>query len=327
MNASLSTVEETTPQASNAFPDRTAQPFIKWVGGKRLHHEQFQSLYPDTLYQHRYHTYAEPFLGGGAIFLSLTSHIPFERILLSDINPNLILTYRAVKQDVEALIGILEDYTQRYHGAASDEQAALYQDVRDAFNQPPEDFCYTECSAQSIERAAQFIFLNKCGYGGMFRVNKKGFFNVPWGKHKKPQILDELNLRHVSQLLQHAQLTVAGFREFPIEKMDDGCFVYFDPPYRPLNATSHFTGYYGPGFNDNDQRELAAIFRQLDAQGASLMLSNSDPTNEDPEDDFFDTLYDGFAIRRVSALRKINSNFAKRGRKNELVITNYPARI
>lgn len=301
---------------------RGASPFLKWIGGKRLHLDAFSSLFPLSLQEGDFDTYCEPFLGGGAVFLHVASQVSFRRVLLSDINPDLVLTYQVVQSEVDALIEELEGFVRAYFDRPQEEQRALYNGIRATFNgqrgMRVEDGLSREC----VVRAAQFIFLNKAGYGGMFRVNRKGDFNVPFGKHKRPQILDADNLKRASALLQGATIRVADFATVTAE-LAQGSFVYFDPPYRPLNATSQFTRYHGAGFGDEDQQKLAAQYRRLDERGACLMLSNSDPKNEDPEDTFFDDLYEGFEIHRVMALRKINSNFAKRGRKTELVITNY----
>jgi DNA adenine methylase len=174
-----------------------------------------------------------------------------------------------------------------------------------------------------VERAADLIFLNKTCYNGLFRVNSSGHFNVPFGRYVRPEICDADNLLAVSALLQRATLHMGGF-ESCFDLVDEHTFVYFDPPYRPISATSSFNSYAADRFGDAEQRRLAAFFRRLHTEkGARLMLSNSDPKNIDPHDDFFDDLYAGFTVRRLSASRMINSVVEGRGKITEILVTNY----
>ena len=169
---------------------------------------------------------------------------------------------------------------------------------------------------------AQIIFLNRTCYNGLFRVNRKGEFNVPFGRYKNPEILNEDNLKDVSTLLKTTKIILGDFtqcRKF----VDKNTFVYFDPPYRPLNETSSFTSYSKNGFFEDDQMRLVEFFKELDGKGAKIMLSNSDPKNENPDDSFFDDLFAEYYIERVPAKRMINCNGARRGDINELIITNY----
>jgi DNA adenine methylase len=167
------------------------------------------------------------------------------------------------------------------------------------------------------------IFLNRTCYNGLFRVNARGQFNVPFGKYKKPRICDSNNLRAVSNVLQDVTLQLGDFED-TAAWVDDRTFVYFDPPYRPISKTASFNAYDKNGFGDDQQQRLAAFFRDLDARGVHLMLSNSDPKNLNPKDTFFDDLYTGFHIQRVAAKRNINSKAEKRGAITELLITNPP---
>jgi DNA adenine methylase len=300
-----------------------ALPFVKWMGGKRNLLDSLEPLFPPALKDGHIHTYCEPFLGGGAIFLHLASQYAFERIYLSDVNPDLVMAYQVVRDHIDQLITQLQQMAEQYFALDPQAQADTFQATRSAFNQtrtsaiPPDDI------DARITHTTHFIFLNKTCYGGMFRVNSKGHFNVPFGKHKRPQIVNEPNLRRVSTVLQGADIALAPYHALPSD-LDDGCFVYFDPPYRPLTQTSSFTRYHGDAFTDEDQATLATLFRKYDQRDVALMLSNSDPTQVNPNDRFFDELYEGFHIQRIHALRKINSTDAKRGRTAEIVITNYP---
>jgi DNA adenine methylase len=184
------------------------------------------------------------------------------------------------------------------------------------------DFETDRPSLAAVKRTAQLIFLNRTCYNGLFRVNSKGAFNVPHGSYKKPVICDEDNLNAVAEVLQRATILLGDF-ETCRKYVHAGTFAYFDPPYRPLNKTSSFTSYAVKPFDDAEHVRLANLYKSLHQSGAKLMLSNSDPHNEDPGDDFFDALYAGFNIYRVQANRMINSKPEGRGPITELLITNY----
>ena len=299
------------------------RPFLKWAGGKTQLLEQFEKHYPHELKEGRIGRYVEPFLGSGAVFLDLVQRYKVGALFLSDYNAELILAYRVIQRDPERLIERLNEHQLRYQAAAEDEREGYFYKIRDGYNRQLASIDFARYSDRWITRAAHMIFLNKTCYNGLFRVNASGRFNVPFGRYKKPSICDAENIWGVSTLLQAAELRVAGFQECARFVTDDA-FVYFDPPYRPLSATASFTSYSKAKFNDTHQRELAAFFTMLDAEnGAKLMLSNSDPTNTDPNDTFFDDLYAAHQIHRVRANRMINSNAAKRGKITELLVTNY----
>jgi DNA adenine methylase len=266
---------------------RTATPFIKWAGGKSQMLAQYATLIPD-----HYHRYFEPFVGGGAVFFSLNPRISF----LADVNTELINTYTVVRDSVEELITSLKKHIN---------EKEYYYYVRGQ--------CPDQLSV--IERASRFIYLNKTCYNGLYRVNKAGIFNVPFGKYKNPKIVDELNLRAANYYLQSVRLTATNFEE-ATQAAAEGDFVYLDPPYHPLNNTSKFTNYAENGFTSVDQQKLFIHYRQLHSKGCLLMLSNSDTP-------FIRDLYAGFDIREVNAKRMINCQSNKRGEIKELVIRNY----
>jgi DNA adenine methylase len=164
--------------------------------------------------------------------------------------------------------------------------------------------------------------MNKTCFNGLFRFNQKGEFNVPAGRYKNPKILDESNLLNVSKLLSIAEIRNAGFETIENE-VKENSFVYFDPPYRPISKTSTFTAYSKHKFEDDEQRQLTALFHSLNKKGIKQMLRNSDPKNNDPEDNFFDELYAVYHISRIPARRMINSDASKRNAINEIVVTNY----
>jgi DNA adenine methylase len=299
-----------------------ARPFLKWAGGKTQLLDEFFRRLPPGLKNGAITNYVEPFVGSGAVFFSLNHRFPFETCTICDINKELILSYRVIRRSVEKLIPALEALESDYLSRNERERESFYYDVRDEFNQNLLHINFRKYHLDWIEHAARMIFLNRTCYNGLFRVNQNGGFNVPFGKYKNPEILNEDNLRAVATLLKSTRILSGDFarcRKF----VDDHTFVYLDPPYRPLSRTSSFTSYAKSGFSDRNQRRLARFFRDLDRKGAKVMLSNSDPKNEDPGDTFFDDLYADYFIERVPAKRIINCNGSGRGDINELVITNY----
>lgn len=299
-----------------------AKPFLKWAGGKSQLLERFVSYYPADLKNGTIINYFEPFVGGGAVFFDVAQRYKIQSAFLYDINPELILSYRVIQKDVLKLIEILADFKKRYENLNGDKQSKYYYQVRKEFNNKR---CITLDKAYSedwIIRAAQIIFMNKVCFNGLFRFNQKGEFNVPIGRYTNPKILDEQNLLRVSELLQIAEIKVADFTQVEID-IKKNSFVYFDPPYRPISKTSGFTSYSKHKFEDKEQIKLAGLFHHLHQSETKLMLSNSDPKNNNPEDNFFDDLYRKFYINRVPAKRMINSDASKRNAVNEIIITNY----
>jgi DNA adenine methylase len=301
-----------------------ARPFLKWAGGKTQLLDEFSRRLPAGLKKGEITRYAEPFVGGGAVFFFLNQRFPFERCAICDINEELILSYCVVRRSVKRLVSLLEDLEAYYLSKDDKKRELFYYKVRDAFNRDLPRINFRRYSSAWIERAAQIIFLNRTCYNGLFRVNRRGEFNVPFGKYRNPDILNKDNLKDVAMLLKTTRILQGDFtqcRRF----VDDRTFVYLDPPYRPLNPSSSFTSFSKDKFYDRDQLRLAEFFRELDEKGAWVMLSNSDPRNEDPGDSFFDDLYAGYRIERVPAKRMINCNGSGRGDISELIITNYQA--
>ncbi len=273
------------------------KPFVKWVGGKRQLLKQFRDLglYPPELFDPTTNTYYEPFVGGGAVFFDL---LP-ERAELSDLNRELVITYNVIKNNIDELIFSLKQhiYDKEY-----------YLEVR-AKN-------VNELS--DIEVASRFIFLNRTGFNGLYRVNKKGQFNVPFGRYSNPVICDEENLRRVSRELQNVIIKHQDYTSV-LKNAQKGDFIYFDPPYYPLNRTSSFTAYTSESFLEKEQTELRDTFVELHKRGCYVMLSNSDTP-------FINDLYseiDGATIHKITAGRAVNSKGSGRGKITELLVTNY----
>jgi DNA adenine methylase len=266
--------------------------------------------------------YVEPFVGGGAVFFYLGQRFSFDHSSIFDANEELILAYRVIKKSTKKLIHELESLESAYVSKTNEDRERLFYDVRDSFNKKKPGINFHTYDAEWVPRAAQSIFLNRTCFNGLFRMNRKGEFNVPFGRYKNPRILNKDNLNDVAALLKTTTIILGDFTRCK-KFVDTTSFVYLDPPYRPLNDTSSFTSYAKDGFSDADQRRLAVFFKELDKKGAKIMLSNSDPRNEKSDDSFFDELYADYTIERVPAKRSINCNGTRRGEINELIITNY----
>ncbi|MBA2862651.1 Dam family site-specific DNA-(adenine-N6)-methyltransferase [Methanococcus maripaludis] len=301
-----------------------AKPFLKWAGGKRRLLTQFENHYPDELRAGKIKKYVEPFLGGGAVYFSLQSKYKFKKVILNDINHELMLSYKVVQNNIKELISILQPIEEKFNKMTFRLQKLEYYKIRKDYNLEKLKIDKNE-PADIIENVAKFIFLNKTCFNGLYRINKKGMFNVPFGRYIRPRIFDEPTLRGVNKALKGVKLMCEDYKN--VENcidIDDETFIYIDPPYRPLPETVSFTSYSKEDFLEKDQVELSNWFKDLDEKGAYLMLSNSDPTNTDPEDRFFEEHYNGFKIDKVFAGRIINSRVNGRRKITELVIKNYP---
>ena len=292
------------------------KPFIKWVGGKGQLLSEINKLYPVELGKN-INKYAEIFVGGGAVLFDILSKYKLDEVYISDKNLELINTYKSIRDNVDILIKSLKGMEEQYIPLDNENRKDYYYKKREEYNS-----LKINSEVNNIEKAVLFIFLNKTCFNGLYRVNKKGEFNVPMGAYKKPKICDEENLKNVSLTLRNVKIVYADYRKS--EKFIDGkTFVYIDPPYRPLNITSSFTSYTENDFNDKEQIELAEYINVLNKKGAKIVISNSDPKNNDIDDNFFDKLYKNYNINRVKATRMLNSNASLRGAINELLITNY----
>jgi DNA adenine methylase len=303
-----------------------ARPFLKWAGGKGQLLPKFQTLYPRKLLDKKIKNYYEPFLGSGAVFFDIAQHYEIENAFLYDINEELILTYKVIQQDVAKLIDFLYRYQKTYHQLGKKQRNEYFYEQRTNYNLQRFNVDYKKYTEQWIARAAQLIFLNRTCFNGLYRVNSKGEFNTPVGNYSNPTICDEYNLLSVAKLLEIATIKKADFKQVKRD-LKKNSFVYFDPPYRPISKTANFKAYSKHDFTDKEQKELSVLFAHIHSKGEFVMLSNSDPKNNDPKDNFFDELYKTFTITRVSAKRMINSNALKRGSIHEIVATNYSIQL
>lgn len=300
-----------------------AKPFLKWAGGKKQLLIEFNKRLPNHLKEEgTINRYVEPFVGGGAMFFYLKKHYIIEKSTILDINRELMMAYKVIKNDHKSLISILLDIEEDHLNLDEEGRKENYYKIRDVYNQELSGFDFSKYNKHWIKRTGYLIFMNKTCFNGLFRQNKKGEFNVPFGLYKNPKICDVTNIELVKKALKDTEIICADFKASEMNIKQD-TFVYMDPPYRPLTTTSNFTNYSKEGFNDFDQMDLASFFKKLDKKGAYLMLSNSDPKNEDINDNFFDKLYIGYKIDRVKAKRNINRNASGRGIINELIVRNY----
>lgn len=293
--------------------EKSAKPFIKWVGGKTQLLDEVRKSLPSNLKEMKDVTYVEPFVGGGAVLFWILQEYPnISRAVINDINAELICTYRAIRNNVDKLIQHLSSIQSEYISLEGDARKAYYLQKRSLFNSR---------SLSEVETAALFIFLNRTCFNGLYRVNSKGDFNVPHGKYSNPRICDEQTLRADSAILQKVEILCGDFEQTGIYKGNNTVF-YFDPPYRPLTETSAFTSYAKDGFDDNEQRRLGHFIEDIANNGSCFVASNSDPKNVNPEENFFDALYHKFTIKRVMAARMINSKSDGRGPISEIMVTN-----
>ena len=296
---------------------KTAKPFIKWVGGKSQLITQLEALLPADFDSKDDVTYIEPFVGGGAmLFYMLQTHQNITRAVINDINPDLTTCYQVVRDQPNELILSLAAIQEEFYAIYDEEaQKEYFLRMRDRFNAKSED---------PIENTTLFFFLNRTCFNGLYRVNKSGKFNVPFGSFKRPLICDPYTILADSMLLQRVTILTGDFEQ-TFDYIRGNTFFYFDPPYRPLSDTSSFIDYSKESFNDNAQIRLKRFCDRLQGMKVQFMLSNSDCSGENGEDRFFDNLYKDYDINRVKAARNINSNGAKRGKLTEILVRNYTA--
>ena len=290
-----------------------AHPFIKWAGGKTQLLKEVSRTLPSDIAFRRHITYVEPFVGGGAVLFWIMQQYPhIEHAVICDINPELICTYRVIKTDVETLISELHTLQSEYLPLETGGRKEYFLDKRAIFNAK---------DTAPAATAALFIFLNRTCFNGLYRVNAKGLFNVPHGRYTNPRICDAENLRAVSRILQKVTILCGDFADTGRYAGPDTLY-YLDPPYRPISGTSSFTSYSKDGFDDTEQIRLRDFCDRISEAGAMFIASNSDPKVQKEEENFFDTIYSRYFIKRVSATRMINSNSNGRGCISEIMISN-----
>lgn len=292
-----------------------AKPFIKWVGGKGQLIEQLEALLPADFDDWENVTYIEPFVGGGAmLFYMLQTYPNIKSAVINDINPDLTTCYQVVRDNPVELLNSLEKIQKIYYALDSEEtRRHFFMMKRERFNTKALD---------KIENTTLFFFLNRTCFNGLYRVNKAGLFNVPFGKYVSPTIYDPATIMADSKLLQNVEIMTGDF-EATLEKAKGKTLFYFDPPYRPLSNTSSFNDYAKESFNDSAQIRLKEFCDKIQQAGYTFMLSNSDCFGRDGTDKFFDNLFDAYTIDRVWAKRNVNSNASKRGKLTEILVHNF----
>lgn len=294
-----------------------AKPFVKWAGGKKFILPTLEQNLPVGFGQLKNITYIEPFVGGGAmLFHMLNNYTNIKRVIINDINLDLINCYRMIKDEPQTLIDYLKEYEVLYYSGTIEERNIVYYSLREKYN---------EDDISSNERAALFIFLNKTCFNGLYRVNNSGKYNVPTGRYKHPLICDKETIMLDHQLLNSVEFHILNGDYKQVYKRlsnNHSNFVYLDPPYRPLSTTSYFKEYSNSPFGDTQQEELKQFCDKLTNKGCQFILSNSDSKNEDGSS-YFEELYQGYNFSRIYAPRFINALPEKRVKLAEVLIKNY----
>lgn len=292
-----------------------AKPFIKWVGGKGQLLEQLNSFLPNDIDRWEGATYIEPFVGGGAMLFYMLQHYPnIKHAFINDINKDLITCYCTVRDSAERLIASLKEIEEQYLSFDNeDDRKSFYLGIREKYNTK---------KLNAIDNTTFFIFLNRTCFNGLYRVNKSGAFNVPFGRYINPKICDAETIREDSKLLQRVTVMNSDF-ENTFQVASSHTLFYFDPPYRPLSNTSSFNDYTKESFNDDSQIRLKKFCDRIDEAGFHFMLSNSDCKDKNENDNFFDVLYADYPIERVWASRSVNAIASKRGKLTEILVHNY----
>ena len=292
------------------------KPFTKWVGGKTQLIESIEKALPENFAEIKNVTYIEPFVGGGAVLFWILQQFPnISNAVINDINPDLTTAYKTIKETPSELVNYLQTIQDEYLPLNEEKRKHYYLNKRERFNTK---------SLEPVENTAIFIYLNRTCYNGLYRVNSKGLFNVPFGRYNNPKICDKQTIFADSEILQKVEILTGDFEE-TLKYASNSSFFYFDPPYKPLSETSSFNSYAKEDFNDLEQIRLGNFCKRIDLLGHKFILSNSDVKGKNQNDIFFDVLYEQFSIKRVLATRMVNANAEKRGKLTELLITNQPS--
>jgi DNA adenine methylase len=296
-------------------PYSESRPFLKWAGGKTQLLKDIGQALPEEIKHWNEFTYIESFVGSGAVlFWMLRNFKGLKRAVINDINTDLITAYQTIKTKPKDLISVLRDYEKAYHAIETEEaRREFFMEQRSRFNKKGHD---------DVENTGLFIFLNRTCFNGLYRVNSKGYFNVPFGKYGNPTICNEQVIWANNYALKNVELLNGDFEE-TFSYASGNTFFYFDPPYKPISVTASFNAYAKDVFNDAEQERLKCFCDKLTQEGHKFLLSNSDVRSGNPDDHYFDNLFSNYYIDRVNARRMINSDAEKRGFLTELLITNY----
>lgn len=290
-----------------------AKPFVKWAGGKGTLLQILESQLPDD-FDYQDVTYIEPFVGGGAmLFHMLTTHKNIKRVVINDINKDLIKCYSLIKENPKVLIDLLRPMEEQYYQLSETAREKYYYDTRDEFNLE---------KLSDNQRAAYLIFLNRTCFRGMYRENQNGSFNVPFGHYKRPKISNYDVIMADHEVLSKVEIMCGDYKNV-IKRLGKGYnFIYFDPPYRPLLGSNNFKRYSKSGFGDPEQEELKSFCDKMTSKSCKIMLSNSYSTNGDGSS-YFEALYKDYSFDTILAPRYINAYAEKREKQKEILIKNY----
>jgi DNA adenine methylase len=293
-----------------------SKPFLKWAGGKTHLIKDIYSYLPKNIIESKNITYVEPFVGSGAILFWFLQAFPTtKKAIINDINTDLNKAYNIIKCEPEKLIALLSELQTKYYSLKSeDDRKKFFLLQRENFNTQ---------TLNELHNTTLLIFLNKTCFNGLYRVNKSGTFNVPFGRYNKPNICNAEKIRHANQLLQKAIILNVDYAEIVNYVDTSSAFFYIDPPYKPISKSSSFNAYANKLFDDNEQLRLKEFCTKIDKLGHRWLLSNSDMKNVDPKNEYFDNLYKDFNVNRIKVKRSINSIASKRGEISELLISNY----
>jgi DNA adenine methylase len=294
-----------------------AKPFLKWAGGKSQLINSIEDALPKDIKSKKSLTFVEPFIGSGAVlFWFLQKYPNIERAIINDINTDLTKAYTVIKEQPYDLISAMNSIQAKYYSLTTEaDRRVFFMDKRQEFNSRHLD---------PVSSTSLLIFINRTCFNGLYRVNSKNQFNVPFGKYERPKISDPETIIADSNILKKV-IILNGDYEDTLKHAEGECFFYFDPPYKPISKTASFNSYAKDTFDDSEQIRLKIFCDLLTSKKHKWLLSNSDPKNTNPDDNFFDELYCSpeTKISRVKAKRSINSNSSKRGEINELLICNY----
>lgn len=291
-----------------------AKPFVKWAGGKGSLVKILASHLPSDFCDKENVTYIEPFVGGGAMLFYMLTHFPnIRRVVINDVNADLILCYQLIKNNPQILIEQLKQIENEYKPLQTmEEKSIYYYNMRDKYN---------STLLMDYKRAACFIFLNKTCFNGLYRVNSNGKFNVPFGKYKKPVICDDKLIMTDHEFLKNVDIYAGNYSEISRHLGNGYIFIYIDPPYRPLSGTAYFKEYSHNVFDDKEQEKLKIFCDELTTKGCRIMLSNSNSMDEG--ESYFAKLYKDYYIDQIKTIRYINAHVGKREKETELLIMNY----
>lgn len=312
-----------TKKVKEVEETKKGKSFVKWVGGKGQLAKHLDKFLPRNISDMEDLVYVDAFVGGGSmLFYMLQKYPNIKHAIINDINSDLVCCYNAIKNFPEQLIQLLKSMEMVYKTCMTeDERRTFYDKKRKLYNSK---------LMSPIENAALFIFLNRTCYNGVYRVNRKGEFNVPFGRYADPTICDEDLIRRDSELLKDVEIHCGDYKntlEYAAPYLEDGKNVlfYFDPPYRPISKTACFTGFDKTPFRDEHQEELCDLCKEIDMRGGKFLLSNSDGHSINPDDTFLLDLYHTFNIGTVMASRNINAKGDGRAKISELTVWNYGA--